>query len=163
MTKTRKTRTIEERKAELLKKLEILEAKENGTYVRENAEKTGLKAVRFALRRRKTELHRAQILVDGRAATSKSPALAGVNDKIQNLKERLAKLEEAAERGANYIANLPFDIDRLEKLVLVGEAGDDVEVPKDLTPIVNDADKNEAELETKVATDSDTEVTENAN
>jgi hypothetical protein len=163
MTKTRKTRTIAERKADLIAKLAILEAKENGTYVRENAEKTGLKAVRYALRRRKTELHRAKVLVEGRAATANSPALAGIMDKIENAEQRLAKLREAAEKGENFIANLPFDIDRLEKLVLVGEAGDDVEVPSDLTRLGNEADRTDAEIETKVATSEDSEITENAN
>jgi hypothetical protein len=90
----KKTRPIADRKAELLAKLAILEAKENGTY-EPSMEPDGLKGVKAALRRRKTALHQAQILIAGRAATDKSPALPGIDAKIENAQKRLDNLLES--------------------------------------------------------------------
>lgn len=165
MSNERKTkRSKEVLLAEAQERVAKLMAQIDGTYVRENEEKTGIKAVRFALKRRKTELHRATVLVNGRAATAKSPALAGIHEKIANAGERLEKLREAAWRGEDFMANLPFDIGRLDALLQLAETeGEEIEVPTGMFKIGGEDERTEAEIEAKVVTSDDAEVTENAN
>lgn len=152
--RTKVTRSIAERKAAALAELAKLEAMENGTYVRgsNSEEPTILTTLRSMLRRRETVLKSADIFLNGRAASPKSPALNGVDTKIANAQKRIASLQEAKARQEDLFANLPFDIGRLEALVERAEKGEDVGIPQDLHPIPEKtAKKDDAEHEASMA------------
>ncbi len=159
MTTERKPkRTKEVLLAEANARVAKLTAQIEGTWIAENEEKTGVKAVRAALRRRKTALHQARVLIDGRGATAKSPALPGLYMKITNAEDRLYSMREAAQRGEDFIQNLPFDIERLDELLKLSEQeGEDIEVPNGLFKMGGEEDVTDAEHEAKVVTANDTE------
>jgi hypothetical protein len=151
-------RTKEVLLAEANARVAKLTAQIEGTWVAENAEKTGVKAVKAAIRRRKTALHQAKVLINGRAPTAKSPALPGIYGKIENAKLRLANMNEAADRGEAFIANLPFDIERLDALLELSEQeGEEIEVPNGLFKMGGEEDITEAEHEANSVTANDTE------
>ena len=139
-----KNRTPEEIIADLEKKIEIQKAKAAGTYDPEK-DSYGVKRIRAALRRRKTALHAAEVTINGRAATAKSPALNGIDDKIDNARSRLDNLTETRNRAMLSIANLPDDIRVLEDLVQRAEKGEEVEFPTGLHHIPGDQTEAEAE------------------
>lgn len=127
MTTRRKRRTRQEIMDELRAKLDKYEAQEDGTYIPDE-ETLIAKRIRKALKRRKTAIHQANVLLQGKAATEKSPAQNGIDDKIANAEARLQNLRDAKAHALDMIANLPFDIDRLEKIV---EEMDKGNVPED--------------------------------
>ncbi len=142
-TTKRPKRSLAERRAALQAQIAILDAKEDGTY---EMERSGLKAVKFALRRRETEKHNAEVLINGRASTAKSPALATIAEKVANAETRLASLKAGQERAQGFLDNLPTDIELLQGLVTLGEAGETVEVPDGLYQMEME-DKTEVEVE----------------
>ena len=145
-TKTRKPKkTLVEQREVLMAKLAIIEAKENGTY---KIERDGAQALKFALKRRAKMLHDAQVLVNGRAKTAKSPPMATIADKITNCEERLERLKAGQDRAQGFLDNLPADIKLLEGLVTLSESGETVDIPTDLYKL---GDETEPELEVRVA------------
>jgi len=149
-TKLTKEERLAKQKAALLAKLAIVEAKENGTY---QIKREGVKALKFALRTRRTALHAAQVLVNGRAPSAKSPALPTIVDKIKNAEKRLAGLIEGRDRAIDFLENLPADIDLLEGLVTVAESGDSNEPVKMPTGLfhMDKANETDVEVETRAA------------
>ena len=132
MTK-RKRATRTEMIERLAAKLEKLQAQAAGNYD-ETGDSLNTKRLRSALRKRRTLLHRAETLLNGRAPTAKSPAQNGIDEKIENAQKRLDDLQEAKRRATEQTANLPFDIAKLEKLLADVEEGGscEAEFPTDL-------------------------------
>lgn len=146
----RKRATREEMMARLQAKLERLQAQKEGTYVPDDETLT-LKRLRSALRKRHTAMGNARMLLNGRPATEKSPAMNSIDEKIANAEKRLADLHTAKARAEEQLANLPFDIERLEAIIGVAETGTDVEFPTGLYPLPSEQDRTEAEVEASVA------------
>jgi chromosome segregation ATPase len=135
-------------------KLAKLQAQAEGTYSDEG-DTLVTKRLRSALRKRKTLLHRAEVLVNGRARTEKSPAMNGIEDKIENARKRLADLEDSQRRANEQIASLPFDIQTLTEALEAIERGEEVDFPTDLYRIPGENTTTETEV--AVATEGDTE------
>jgi len=151
--KLTKEERLAKQKAKLLAQLAIVEQKEAGTY---QIEREGVKALKFALRKRNKVLHAAQVLVNGRAATSKSPVLPTVASKIQNLRDRLTNMIEGADRANLFLENLPKDIELLEGLVVIaeGDTGEIPPMPTDLYRLETD-NETDVEVEVRVTIESD--------
>jgi prefoldin subunit 5 len=152
MTRKRATRT--EMIDRLEAKLEKLRAQAEGTYT-EEGDSFITKRMRRALRTRKTLLHRAEVLVNGRARTEKSPAQNGIDEKIENARRRLADLEDSRNRAQEQIAALPFDIQTLTEALEATERGEEVDFPTDLYRVPGENTATETEV--AVATEGDTE------
>ncbi len=146
----RKRATRQEMRERLLEKLAKLDAQIEGTYTPDQ-ETLVSKRIRAALRKRKTLLSRAEIVIVGRASTEKSPAQNGIEEKIKNAENRLADLRETKRRADERIANLPRDIERLSGLVEMIERGEEVEMPDDLFPIPGEAERTDHEHEVAAA------------
>lgn len=161
--KKRTRRTIEERIAATQAEMARLQAIKDGTYVRGEATSGNpvLTQVKKALRVRKTALHNAQIITDGRAATEKSPRQSTLAEKIENAEKRLNNLRETKKRSDQIIADTPFDIERLEALIELAESGEDITFPDNLTPLPSESEKTDTEHEVTALTANDPEVTEN--
>lgn len=154
-TNRRKRRSPEELYQEALAKAEMYKAKMEGTYQPEN-DSYGVKRIRAALRKRKTALHAAQVTIDGRASTDKSPALNGIDAKIENAERRLEQLRETRERAMEQIAALPSDIETLSELVERIEDGEaEPEFPKGLHRLPGEGEQTEAEAEVASVLDND--------
>jgi DNA repair exonuclease SbcCD ATPase subunit len=154
MTK-RKRATRQEMIERLAAKLEKLQAQAAGNYD-ETGDSLNTKRLRSALRKRRTLLHRAETLLNGRAPTAKSPAQNGIDEKIENAQKRLDDLQEAKRRATEQTANLPFDIEKLEKLLADVENGEtEVEFPTDLYRIPGENTVAETENAAANADDED--------
>jgi len=141
MTKrTRKTR--KEMIAATQAKLEKLMAQEEGTFSDENDDNV-LKGLKARLRKTETALKAANLLLNG--ADGKS----SIDDKIVKTRARLESQIETADRAEAQKAALPFDVERLQALIALGEAGEDVEFPKDLHRLPGEQDKTQEEHEAK--------------
>lgn len=142
----RKRATREEMIAKTQAKLDKLLAQKEGSFT-PDAETLVVKRLRSALRRRKTALHRAEVMVNGRAATEKSPPMNGIDEKIENAQKRLADLVSSKERAEERIANLPFDISRIETILETAENdGTEPEFPTDLFMLDNESTDSETEV-----------------
>lgn len=139
---------IERKRAELEKLL----AQEAGTFTDEGSDMA--KRLRKAMKKRRTILHRAEVLLNGRPATEKSPAVNGIDEKIQNAEKRLNDLIESKRRAELQVANLPFDIEKLELLLEEDEAGEEVSFPDDLFKIGGEK-PTDREVEVKVSTENE--------
>ncbi len=153
--KQRRTRAqmIEEWKAKITK----AEAQEEGTYDSDSETLVG-RRLRGAMKKRKTILHRAGVLLQGRAATEKSPPMNGIVQKIERARQRLADLIESGARAEQQVANLPFDIERLAELIEAEEKGEDVEFPNDLLRLPGEGEQTDTEAEVAAGTSEDAEV-----
>jgi len=154
--KARRTRAqmIEEMEA----KLAAYKAKEDGTYTSDSETLIG-KRLKGGLKRRRTLLHRAQVLIAGRAATEKSPPMNGIDDKIERAEARLEDLIESRERANEQVARLPGDIEAIAKAIEVDEQGlETAEFPSDLLALPGEGEQTNAEAETVHATNDDDEV-----
>lgn len=143
---------IERKKAELEKLL----AQEAGTYTGDEGSDIA-KRLRKAAKKRKTLLHRAQVLLFGRPATEKSPAVNGIEEKIENAQKRLDNLIESKRRAEEQVANLPFDIEKLELLLEEDERGEEVEFPTDLFRIGGKETDREVEVKVSMGDEEDEE------
>lgn len=144
-TNKRKRATRQEMIERLEAKLAKLQAQAEGSFT-PDAETLTVKRLRSALRKRRTLLHRAEVMVNGRPGTEKSPATNGIDEKIENARKRLADLEQSKRNAEERIAALPFDIERLESLLEQSETGAEVEFPTDLFPIGGEATETEVEV-----------------
>jgi hypothetical protein len=123
-------------------KLEKLMAQEEGTYSDEN-ENDVLKGLKRRLRKTETALKAADLILNG------SDGKSTIDDKIVKTRARLESQIETADRAEAQKAALPFDVERLQALIALGEAGEDVEFPKDLTRLPGEQDKTQEEHEAK--------------
>lgn len=158
MTNTRQKRRTDEEmlahfEAEKQRILDRMQAKAEGRPVTEGS---GLSSrLKRAKRTRETALHRAQVAVNGKAATAKSPALPTIEEKIERAQKRLDDLIETQNRALEQIAELPKDIERLELLIEAEAAGDDVEFPKGLYRLPGEGEQTEGEAETVASIDQE--------
>lgn len=142
----RKRATREEMIRRTEEKLAKLKAQAEGSFT-PDAETLTVKRLRNALRRRKTALHRATVMLNGRAATEKSPSMNGIDEKIENARKRLADLEASKSRAEERVANLPFDISRIETILEDAEkSGTEPTFPDDLFPLDNESTESEVEV-----------------
>jgi len=139
----RQRATRQEMIERLQAKLERLQQQEEGKPVASTTP-LGVKRLRAAIRKRRTALHRANVLLDGHAGSEKSPRINGIDAKIENARQRLDSLIEARNRAVDHIETLPGDIERLEAALAQAEAGGEIEMPEGLTMIEA---SNEAEVE----------------
>ena len=139
----RQRATRQEMIERLQAKLERLQQQEEGKPVASTTP-LGVKRLRAAIRKRKTALHRANVLIDGHAGSEKSPRINGIESKIENARQRLDSLIEARNRAVDHIETLPGDIERLEAALAQAEAGGEIEMPEGLTNI---GESNDAEVE----------------
>ena len=116
-----------------------------------------VKRLKAALKRRNTLLGRAQVVVNGKLATAKSPATNTVEDKIENAIQRLADLRLTETNAIEQLAELPDDIERLTLLVEEAKAGTDVEFPSDMYRIPGVEEQTDSEAEFSAAIDQETE------
>lgn len=100
-----------------------------------------LKALRRALRKRETELRSAVITLDG------SEGRSSIDDKIAHTLRRLESQEQTKANAERMRAALPFDIERLSALVEAAEAGEEVEMPSDLTRLPGEESRTDEEHE----------------
>ena len=132
------------------------EAQERGERIQGNSMVSRLKR---AAKTRSTLLHRAQVTVNGKAATQKSPALPTIDQKIENAEKRLADYREARSTALEQIARFPEDIEKLNLLVEAIEAGeidpDNVEFPTGLLAAPGEQTQTAAEAETAASIDQD--------
>jgi len=138
MARPRKTRLemIEVRKAQLAK----LEAQEAGSYS-DDSENGVLKSLKKRLRNTNTALRAAGITLNGTEVRST------IEDKIEGTRRRLASQLETMKNAEEFVATLPFDVERLEALIAAAEEGEDVEFPNDLTRLSDDEDRTDEEHE----------------
>jgi hypothetical protein len=148
MTK-RKRATRQEMIERLEAKLQKLQAQAEGNFS-DDQESNISKRLKKALRKRRTLLGRADVLLNGRPATEKSPAVNGIDEKIENAQSRLDQLIESKRRAEAQAANLPFDIEKLELLLEEVERGEEPEFPTDLFRIGTEK-PTDREVEVKVA------------
>lgn len=141
----RQRATRQEMIERLQAKLERLQQQEEGKPVASTTP-LGVKRLRAAIRKRRTALHRANVLLDGHAGSEKSPRINGIDAKIENARQRLDSLIEARNRAVDHIETLPGDIERLEAALAQAEAGGEIEMPEGLTNI-GEANEAEAEVE----------------
>jgi len=139
----RQRATRQEMIERLQAKLGRLQQQEEGKPVASTTP-LGVKRLRAAIRKRKTALHRANVLIDGHAGSEKSPRINGIESKIENARQRLDSLIEARNRAVDHIETLPGDIERLEAALAQAEAGGEIEMPEGLTNI---GESNDAEVE----------------
>lgn len=153
--KQRRTRAqmIDEWKAKIAK----AEAQQEGTYDSDSETLIG-RRLRAAMKKRKTVLHRAGVLIHGRASTEKSPPMNGIVEKIERARQRLKDLIESGGRAEEQVANLPFDIERLAKLIEAEEKGEDVEFPTNLLSLPGEGEQTDTEAEVAAGTSEDAEV-----
>jgi len=148
-TQRRKKRTRAEMIADLEHKLAKYRAQEEGTF----EDQTTLKMLKRALKARQKALHQANILLHGREQTPdrKSPPVNSITVKIENAQRRVDGYIESKRRAEEQIANLPFDIEKLQDLVTVAESGEEVEFPQDLFRLPTDRTdrENEVNLDTE--------------
>lgn len=140
-TKNKRNRRTKAEMAEHYRKLaEQYEAELDGKV---DTSTTGgvLKALRAALRKRETELRSAVITLDGAEGRS------SIDDKIAHTERRLESQRRTKENAEVMRARLPFDIERLSALVEAGEAGEEVEMPSDLTRLPGEQDRTDEEHE----------------
>lgn len=151
-TGKRNRRTRAQMIAEYETKLATLKAKQEGTFDPATDDNYGVKRLRSAVRRRDTLLTTAGTLLNGRAATEKSPAVSDIDTKIANAEQRVANLKLSKVRAIEQMAALPADIDTLRALLVRAEAGETVEMPTNLYPIPEN--KTDAEIEAGAAVPS---------
>lgn len=145
-SKTRNNRrTRVEMKAALEAKLAKLQAQIDGNYDESGDDSFLTKRLRRAIRSRETALGVAETLLYGRAATEKSPAIGGIETKIQNAEKRLADLFAAKQRAIETQARVPFDIDALRVALTGAEQGTVLEMPTGL--YILPGEKTDAEIE----------------
>ncbi|MCI0557185.1 MAG: hypothetical protein MN733_01730 [Nitrososphaera sp.] len=107
-----------------------------------------LKALKARLRKTKTEFRSAQITLNGVAREDGHGwTRAPIADKILGTIARLESQRETKRRAEEFIAALPFDVERLEALVAAAEQGEDVEMPGDLVPLSDGQDRSDEEHE----------------
>jgi hypothetical protein len=113
-------------------KLAEMKAKEAGTFVDDSV----LKRLEKRLRVTNRELKAAKTALYGvQKKDGKGWVTAPIDEKIANLKKRLASHEETQKRATEFEAKLPFDIERLEAAIAVAKTDQDVDFPDDLTPL----------------------------
>ena len=139
----RQRATRQEMIERLQAKLERLQQQEEGKPVASTTP-LGVKRLRAAIRKRRTALHRANVLLDGHAGSEKSPRINGIDAKIENARQRLDQLIDARNKAVDHLETLPGDIERLEAALAQAEAGGEIEMPEGLTMIEA---SNEAEVE----------------
>jgi len=139
----RQRATRQEMIERLQAKLERLQQQEEGKPVASTTP-LGVKRLRAAIRKRRTALHRANVLLDGHAGSEKSPRINGIDAKIENARQRLDQLIDARNKAVDHLETLPGDIERLEAALAQAEAGGEIEMPEGLTNI---GEANEAEVE----------------
>ena len=152
MTENEKTKATRNRRtraqiiADLEAKLAKAKAKAEGTYDASADDTFGVKRLRTAIRTRETAMTAASNLLNGKAATEKSPALSDIDTKIANAMARIANMQAAKARAIEQIGALPADIDRLRALLAKAETGETVEFPNDLyrLPTEKSAEETEA-------------------
>lgn len=116
-----------------------------------------LKRLNAALKRRQTLLGRAQVVINGKLATAKSPATNTIEVKIENAVQRLADLRQTQSNAIEQLAELPDDIERLELLIEEHKGGADVEFPTDLYRIPGVEEQTDSEAEFSAAIDQENE------
>ena len=100
-----------------------------------------------AIRRRETALTTAGTLLNGRAATEKSPMVPSIGEKIANAEKRVADLRAAQNRAIEAQARVPFDVDVLRELLASAEKGEAVDFPTTLYVLPGENERTEAEIE----------------
>lgn len=141
----RNRRTREQMLAEARAKVAKLEAKIAGNYDDSQEDGYMVKRLKAAIRRRETTLTTIETLLNGRAATEKSPQVAPIAEKIANAEKRLYDLRKAQTQAIETAARVPFDIERLREVLAMAEGGSEVEFPTGLYLIPNE--KTDAEHE----------------
>ena len=131
MTK-RNRRTREEMLEAALAKVEKLQAQIEGSYKDEN-ENDILKALKRRLRKTNTALRASVVTLNGISNDEGKIARKSIADTIEATRLRLASQIETMNRAEALQAQLPFDVERLEGLIALTEAGELVEFPKGLT------------------------------
>ncbi len=128
----RNRRTRVEMAAELRARLAKIEAQIAGNFDESTEDGFMVTRLKRAIRRRETAINTAETLLNGRAATEKSPAVAGIDAKIENAEKRLADLRAAKGRALETQARVPFDVDVLRAALDSAVAGNEVEFPTGL-------------------------------
>jgi hypothetical protein len=158
--KTRNRRTRKEMIELRRQQLEKLLAEEEGRIP--SSESGVLKALRNRLRKTKTALKAARMTLEGvRQENGDGWHRPPIDEKIEHTKQRLASQIETRDRAEEHRAALPGDVERLEALVEAATAGQDVEFPKDLTPLTPDEERTDEEHETAFLAKASDESEEN--
>ena len=107
-----------------------------------------LKSLKSMLRKRRTALRSATIVVDGITGGDGKVARAPLSETIKRTEERLAKQRATLAESTEQKELLPSDIERLDALVNAAEQGEDVEIPTDLlVRLDSDAPRSDEQAE----------------
>lgn len=142
---SRNRRTRVEVAAELRARLAKIEAKIAGNFDETAEDSYIVTRLKRAIRRRETAVKVAETLLNGRAATDKSPMVPNIDTKIANAQKRVLDLQDAKSRAYETAARVPFDIASLRGLLETASTGETVEFPTDL--YILPEEKSDAEHE----------------
>ena len=108
-----------------------------------------LKALRNRLRKTQTELKAARYTLNGSVPgpDGKGMVRSSIAEKIALTEKRLASQIETRDRAEEAQARFPMDIERLEALIELAQAGEEVEFPIDLTPLSNEQEMTDEQHE----------------
>jgi hypothetical protein len=124
--------------------LEKLLAQEEGTY----EDSSILKRLETRLRKTNRALRSARTIVDGvQKKDGVGYVTSPIDEKIAKTEQRLEAQRETKARAEAHVAKLPFDVEKLEALIAAAKADEDIEFPKDLTPLTRDEDRTDEEHE----------------
>ncbi len=116
-----------------------------------------IKQLKKRLRKTQTALRAATVTIDGiTGKDGKGWTRAPIADKIETTRKRLLSQIETQERAENFAAKLPFDVERLKALIELAEAGEEVEMPSDLTRFGKDAERSDEEHEAAAIANAET-------
>lgn len=148
---TRVRRSAEERLKDLQAKMDALKAKMAGTYDETKDSNYTTKRLGRMIARRETAISVANVLLNGKAATEKSPAVASLTSKIERAEAHLKTLRENETRALELLARVPSDIDTLRALLASAQAGNEIVFPTDLFVIPAEQSNEEHEAASVVA------------
>ncbi len=147
MTQKRNRRTREEMLAHYEAEAQRVRDQIAGSY-KDDSENAVLKQLKNRLKKTNTLQRTMRVVLDGvHGSEGKGWSKSPIAEKIEATEKRLASQIETRDRAEVYTAKLPFDIERLQALVEAAEAGEDVEMPSDLTPFPDEQNRTDEEHE----------------
>lgn len=142
---TRVRRTPEERLKALEAQMQAIRDKMAGTYDESKDERFVPKRLGRMIARRETAIGVANVLLNGKAGTEKSPPVASLRSKIERAEAHLKTLKDSETRALELTARVPADIETLRALLAKAQEGVEIVFPTDLFVIPNEKSDEEHE------------------
>lgn len=123
-SRRKKRATPEEMVERKRRELEIAELRAAGKQITASGETYGAKMIRAAIRKRKTALGRAETVLSGKVQVTGDTIkvlLKNIDQRIEDAQDRVANLRQHKAEAEKRIADLPFDIESLEKVMATAE------------------------------------------